>query len=85
MNILENIKKFSEESRIASICDGYVLTYNQLEKYSEAFASYIVKKVSTNNTPIVIYGNKDNMILVSVIAALKSGRAYVPLNIKGSN
>lgn len=81
MNILENIKKFSEENRIASICDGDVLTYNQLEKYSEAFASYIVKKVSPNNTPIVIYGNKDNMILVAMIAALKSGRAYVPLDI----
>lgn len=30
---------------------------------------------------IVIYGNKENMIMACMIGALKSGRAYVPLDI----
>lgn len=81
MNILESIKKFSKEDRIASICDGDVLTYKQLEEYSEGFAVHIINSVKSDSVPIVIYGNKDNMILVAMMAALKSGRAYVPLDI----
>lgn len=81
MKILENIKKFAEQGRIAVICDGEQLSYSELDRFSDAFASYIINEFGENNSSVVIYGNKDNLILVSMIAALKSGRAYIPLDI----
>lgn len=81
MRILENIKIYSNEERIASIVDGDRLTYRDLEKKSNALAYYILNEFKNDRTPIVIYGNKENEILITMIAALKSGRAYVPVDV----
>lgn len=81
MKILENIKIYSKESRIASIVDGNILTYKDLEENSNALAYYILNEFKDDRTPIVIYGNKENDILIAMIAALKSGRAYVPVDV----
>jgi len=81
MKIIEGIKKYSTTDRIALICNDEKLTYNDLEKYSEAIALYLKDIYKEEDTPIVIYGNKENMIMPCMIGALKSGRAYVPLDI----
>ena len=79
MRILENIKIYSNEERVAAIVDGDELTYRDLEKKSNALAYYLLNEFKDDRTPIVIYGNKENEMLVSMIAALKAGRAYVPV------
>ncbi|WP_066890383.1 D-alanine--poly(phosphoribitol) ligase subunit DltA [Clostridium nigeriense] len=81
MRILENIKIYSNEERVAAIVDGDELTYRDLEKKSNALAYYLLNEFKDDRTPIVIYGNKENEMLVSMIAALKAGRAYVPVDI----
>lgn len=80
MQILEGIKKYSNTDRIALKCDGEELSYYDLEKYSEAIGAYLTE-MHNDDTPIMIYGNKDNLIMACMIGALKSGRAYVPLDI----
>lgn len=81
MKIIEGIKKYSNTDRIALKCNDENLSYKDLDKYSEAIALYLKDIYGDEDTPIVIYGNKENKIMACMIGALKSGRAYVPLDI----
>ncbi|MGL5754509.1 MAG: D-alanine--poly(phosphoribitol) ligase subunit DltA [Paraclostridium sp.] len=81
MKIIEGIKKYANTDRIALKCNEENLSYKDLDKYSEAIAVYLKDLYQEENTPIVIYGNKENLIMACMIGALKSGRAYVPLDI----
>lgn len=49
-------------------------------KQSELLAEYI-KETCRTKAPVVIYGNKEIEITVVMLAALKTGRAYVPLDV----
>lgn len=80
MEIIRGIKKYAKTNRIALKCDGQELSYKDLDRFSESIGAYL-KETHKDNTPIVIYGNKDNLIMACMIGALKSGRAYVPLDI----
>ncbi|MGG7141949.1 D-alanine--poly(phosphoribitol) ligase subunit DltA [Clostridium nigeriense] len=81
MRLLESVKKYSTQGRLAVICDGERLTYRELDEMSDSMATYFIKEFGQDRSPIVIHGNKDNLILVLMLAALKSGRAYVPLDV----
>lgn len=81
MRLLRGIEKFSRTSRIAVRCLDKQLTYKQLNEYSDKIAIYLLKEFKDDRTPILIYGNKENQILPLMVGALKSGRAYVPLDI----
>lgn len=80
MWILDELKKLSDSEKTALIHRERRISFRQLWQQSEAAASYI-KKICRTNAPIVIYGNKDIEITVLMLAALKTGRAYVPLDI----
>ncbi|WP_297634832.1 D-alanine--poly(phosphoribitol) ligase subunit DltA [uncultured Clostridium sp.] len=80
MQILKGIKEYSATGRVALTCDGEDLLYKDLENYSNSIGCFLKEKHS-DNTPIMIYGNKENLIMACMIGALKSGRAYVPLDI----
>ena len=81
MDILHSVKKYANEGRLAVICDGEQLTYSELDKMSDAIATYFIKEYKEDKSPIVIHGNKENLILVLMLGALKSGRAYIPLDV----
>lgn len=81
MNLLLKIREYSIDKKMAVICDEEKLTYEELDKLSDEFAAYMIEKYRDDKSPIVIYGNKDNLILVLIVGALKSGRAYVPLDV----
>lgn len=79
-NIVKGVKKYSKTDRIAVICEGDSLTYSELDKYSDLIANYILGKYD-EKIPVAIYANKERLILPCMIGALKSGRAYVPMDI----
>ncbi|WP_288222069.1 D-alanine--poly(phosphoribitol) ligase subunit DltA [uncultured Clostridium sp.] len=81
MKLLDSVKKYSNLGRLAIVCDGEELTYKELDEMSDSMATYLINEFGQDKSPIVIYGNKDNLILVLMLAALKSGRAYVPLDV----
>ncbi|MEG0132927.1 MAG: D-alanine--poly(phosphoribitol) ligase subunit DltA [Clostridium sp.] len=81
MNILLKIKEYAKMQRLAVLCDGEKLTYDELDRKSDAWAAYLLDKYGSDRTPIVIHGNKENLILILMMAALKSGRAYIPLDV----
>lgn len=81
MRILRSIKKFADTDRVALVCDEESMTYKELDMISEAVAGFILKEFKEDRTPIVLYGNKENFMMVVMMAALKAGRAYVPIDI----
>ncbi|NMF03216.1 D-alanine--poly(phosphoribitol) ligase subunit DltA [Clostridium beijerinckii] len=81
MKILEGIKKYSNSNRIALKCDGNVMTYGELDTISECIAAFLLREFKDDRTPIIIYGNKENLMMAVMMAALKSGRAYIPIDI----
>ncbi|WP_238858873.1 D-alanine--poly(phosphoribitol) ligase subunit DltA [Clostridium sp. YIM B02569] len=81
MKILEGIKKYSNSNRIALKCDGNIMTYAELDTISECIAAFLLREFKDDRTPIIIYGNKENLMMAVMMAALKSGRAYIPIDI----
>ena len=81
MKILKSIKKYANSSRIALTCDGQIMTYKELDNLSEAIGQFLLNEVGEDNKPIVLYGNKENIIMAVMMGALKSGRAYIPIDV----
>ena len=48
---------------------------------SEAIGCFLCEEIEQDNKPIVLYGNKENIMMAVMIGALKSGRAYIPIDI----
>lgn len=80
INIIDGVKKYAKTDRTAVICRDTTLSYADLDKYSDIIANYILNKYE-EKTPVAIYGNKERLILPCMIGSLKSGRAYVPMDI----
>ncbi|MDB2161334.1 D-alanine--poly(phosphoribitol) ligase subunit DltA [Clostridium butyricum] len=81
MRILRAIKKYAKSNRIALKCDGEIMTYRELDMLSEAVGCFLCEEIEQDNKPIVLYGNKENIMMAVMIGALKSGRAYIPIDI----
>lgn len=55
------------------------LTWQELDDYSTRLATYLLD-VAPDNVPVVVYGHKDPLMIVSFLACSKSGRAYCPVD-----
>ncbi len=80
MWLLNELDKLSSSNQIAIIHREKCITFKELWDRSEKIANYIEKNSKTK-APILIYGNKDIDIIPTMIAALKTGRAYSPVDI----
>lgn len=80
MWLLTELKDRKVSEAPAIICRERVLTYHELWEQSEKIAKWMELNLHTT-APVLIYGNKNVEILPVMIAALKTGRAYVPVDI----
>ncbi len=80
MWLLDELMKRADSEETAVIHREETITFRQLWEYSDVLAGYMKEKCRTK-APVVIYGNKETEITLLMLAALKSGRAYVPLDI----
>ncbi len=55
-------------------------TYRELRDKSNALAAHLSEHAPAGK-PVVVYGHKSPLMLVSFLAALKSGRAYAPIDV----
>ncbi len=76
-SILQKVKELSFSDKIAAISPEGYLTYAQLEQDSEALASFLLQEFPEDDSPVMIWGDKENDMLSCVLAALKIGRSYV--------
>ena len=80
MFLLEGIKKYAKTDRTALINRGERLSFAELDALSDAFAAWLLDRFGDDRTPVVIYGHKETLMLPCIYGALKSGRAYVPVD-----
>ncbi|BBH53188.1 non-ribosomal peptide synthetase [Fluviispira sanaruensis] len=85
----ENIIKLFENSvkrnpdKTAVIFKNKIITYKQLDEYSNKLANYILQKFAiSENTLIGISLNRSEKIIISILAIIKAGAAYIPIDTK---
>lgn len=80
MWVLDNLEKLKNSDKPAIIHREKGITFKELWERSERVANYILSTCKTKS-PILIYGNKEIDIITVMIACLKTGRAYSPVDI----
>ena len=80
MLVLEKLRQYAGASRVALVNREKRLTHRQLEERSGAFAAWLLDHLGEDRSPVVIYGEKETDFLCCMLGALKSGRAYVPID-----
>src|ERR1700749_1545091 len=67
--------------QIARISEVRTLTYGELGKRSDALAAHFTERFPGDKSPVAIIGHKEPEMLVGFLAAVKSGRPYVPIDV----
>jgi len=78
--LLSELQKRSECDSVAIIHREKSISFKELWSRSESIAEFIRQKAGTK-APVMIYGDKQIDIICVMVAALKTGRAYVPVDI----
>jgi len=66
---------------IAIRCDGQKYLYTDLNKYSNQLAHKIIDKIGSGPANIAILFENNYELIVSILAILKAGKSFVPLEI----
>lgn len=82
MNVLEKIKNHALNQPLfeAMRSGEESLNYKDLDQISDYLASYLAEACGDNKSPIVVYGHKSIYMLICMLACVKSGRAYCPVD-----
>lgn len=80
MWLLDNLEKLRHSTNTAIVYRENGITFFDLWNRSERMAA-VINTTCHTKAPVVIYGNKDIEINVAMLGVLKSGRAYVPVDI----
>ena len=80
MWLLDELKKRKNDDATAIIHRDNRVSYAELWKMSEIIAGWMEANLSTK-APVLIYGDKDAEIIETMVAALKTGRAYIPIDV----
>jgi amino acid adenylation domain-containing protein len=76
--ILENLTR--KKDQVAVVCGDERLTYQELDNRSQIIAKELNRKSADPNQPIGIYMERSVDFLVSILAILRYGGAYLPLD-----
>ncbi len=83
MNILEKIKHYAcAQPPVNAMKSGEEeITYQELDLASDYLATYLDNTCGENKSPIAVYGHKSVYMLICMLACVKSGRAYCPIDV----
>lgn len=76
---LTNIKLRASTAMTAAVDNGKELSFRELEERSEAIAVFLAREYARGEA-VCIWGDKENDMLVFIIACMKSGHPYVVLS-----
>ena len=82
MNVLKQIESIVKKypDRICYQNKEQQLTYQELWSKSSEMAAGIQKFAGGNRGPVAIFGHKQKEMIIGFLAAVKTGRAYIPLD-----
>jgi D-alanine--poly(phosphoribitol) ligase subunit 1 len=83
MHLLDQIAAhvLTKPDRAAHISDTRSITYGELGAKSDALAAWLDSELGERCVPVAILGHKEPEMLVTFLAAVKTGRPYVPIDI----
>ena len=83
MDIIEAIDRAARNlpEKVAHISNLRTLTYGQLGKRSDALAAYFAEYYPGDKSPVALIGHKEPEMLIGFLAAVKSGRPYIPIDV----
>nr|BFF38249.1 hypothetical protein BACY1_00540 [Tenacibaculum mesophilum] len=81
--ILEHFRKQLENNpnKVALRYGENIMTYQELNDASDHLAKYLIKNFDVNDTVIGLYMKMSPNIIVSILAILKSGNTYLPIDV----
>lgn len=82
MTLLERIDHWGlvAPQKIAHVSGARTLTYGELRVRSDALAAHLHERFGPDRSPIAVLGHREPEMLIAFLAAVKSGRPYVPLD-----
>ena len=82
MHLLDKIDSYGRTApdRLAHVSGDRKMTYGELLAKSNALAAWLDSQLGDRRTPIAIHGHKEPEMFVTFLAAVKSGRPYVPID-----
>ncbi len=82
MHLLDRIAQWATKSpgRIAQVSNDRTLTYAELHTRSNALAAWLDRELGDRRVPVAIHGHKEPEMLIAFLAAVKTGRPYVPID-----
>jgi D-alanine--poly(phosphoribitol) ligase subunit 1 len=82
VNLLERIDHWATAAptRIAHVSGERTLTYGELRTRSDALAAHLSERFGDDRAPIAVLGHREPEMLIAFLAAVKSGRPYVPID-----
>lgn len=85
-NVIETIDSFAKTQGDTIAYDelGVQHTYAQLKDASDALAAFIETQDIAEKAPIMIYGGQQFDMIASFLASVKSGHAYVPVDVNSA-
>ena len=66
---------------IAFEADSCCMTYGELSSASNAIAAKL-REMTSDRFPVVVFGHKDFRMVASFLGCLKSGHAFVPVDVE---
>ncbi|PYP88087.1 MAG: hypothetical protein DMF61_08285 [Blastocatellia bacterium AA13] len=66
--------------QIALVCESLTLSYGELESRSNLLARHLIRKGISQGAGAAIYLERGSDLIISILAVLKSGAAYLPLD-----
>lgn len=83
MHLLDRIDGWAERAgdRCAHRSGECALTYGELREQSDRLAAWIQESLGDDRAPVAVHGHKEPEMLVAFLAAVKSGRPYVPIDV----
>ncbi|MBU3101514.1 MULTISPECIES: D-alanine--poly(phosphoribitol) ligase subunit DltA [Clostridium] len=81
MDFINVIENYCTTNKVAHIYKNSNLTYRELKTKSDSLAANIIDLFGKDKTPIIVFGHKDHLMLISFLACAKSGHPYIPVDI----
>jgi D-alanine--poly(phosphoribitol) ligase subunit 1 len=82
MHLLDKIDNYGRTNpdRLFHVSGDRKMTYGELIEKSNAVAAWLDSQLGDKRCPIAVHGHKEPEMFVSFLAAVKSGRPYVPID-----
>ncbi|OFI47999.1 D-alanine--poly(phosphoribitol) ligase subunit 1 [Floricoccus penangensis] len=83
-NIIKTIDGHNKDA-LAYDYLGELHTYAELKEKSDQLAAYLIEQNLPEKAAIMVYGGHEFEMMVAFLASVKSGHAYIPVDVNSSN